>query len=95
MAGKFTVRGGPCVSSRQTGLHPSHPPSHVVTKPGEAIGVLSALLKKPGYPLKAGQLEDSHRDLKCRKVRLRWLRIQKPEAFMLQSVPPYVDALFS
>jgi len=36
-------------------------------------------------------LEDSHRDLKCRKARPRWLRIQKPEALMLQSVPPYVD----
>ena len=45
----------------------------------------------PGYPRKTGQLEDSHRDLKCRKARPRWLRIQKPEALMLQSVPPYVD----
>ena len=44
-----------------------------------------------GYPRKTGQLEDSHRDLKCRKARPRWLRIQKPEALMLQSVPPYVD----
>ena len=48
-----------------------------------------------GYPRKTGQLEDSHRDLKCRKARPRWLRIQKPEALMLQSVPPYVDTLFS
>ena len=47
----------------------------------------------PGYPRKTGQLEDSHRDLKCRKARPRWLRIQKPEALMLQSVPPYVDTL--
>ena len=46
-----------------------------------------------GYPRKTGQLEDSHRDLKCRKARPRWLRIQKPEALMLQSVPPYVDTL--
>ena len=46
---------------------------------------------KRGYPRKTGQLEDSHRDLKCRKARPRWLRIQKPEALMLQSVPPYVD----
>ena len=44
-----------------------------------------------GYPRKTGQLKDSHRDLKCRKARPRWLRIQKPEALMLQSVPPYVD----
>ena len=44
-----------------------------------------------GNPRKTGQLEDSHRDLKCRKARPRWLRIQKPEALMLQSVPPYVD----
>jgi len=48
---------------------------------------------KAGYPRKTGQLEDSHRDLKCRKARPRWLRIQKPEALMLQSVPPYVDTL--
>ena len=48
-----------------------------------------------GYPRKTGQLEDSHRDLKCRKARPRWLRIQKPEALMLQSVPPYVDTLMS
>jgi len=47
--------------------------------------------KQSGYPRKTGQLEDSHRDLKCRKARRRWLRIQKPEALMLQSVPPYVD----
>ena len=40
-------------------------------------------------------MEDSHRDLKCRKARPRWLRIQKPEALMLQSVPPYVDTPFS
>ena len=47
--------------------------------------------KEFGYPRKTGQLEDSHRDLKCRKARPRWLRTQKPEALMLQSVPPYVD----
>jgi hypothetical protein len=41
-----------------------------------------------GYPFNAGQLEDGHRDLKCRKARPRRLRIQKPEALMLQSVPP-------
>ena len=49
------------------------------------------LIEDNGYPRKTGQLEDSHRDLKCRKARPRWLRIQKPEALMLQSVPPYVD----
>ena len=41
-----------------------------------------------GYPFNAGQLEDGHRDLKCRKFRPRQLRIQKPEGLMLQSVPP-------
>ncbi len=41
-----------------------------------------------GYPFNAGQLEDGHRDLKCRKARPWRLRIQKPEAVMLQSVPP-------
>ena len=50
-----------------------------------------SLVPHGGYPRKTGQLEDSHRDLKCRKARPRWLRIQKPEALMLQSVPPYVD----
>jgi hypothetical protein len=44
-----------------------------------------------GYPFNAGQLEDDHRDLKCRKTRTQRLRIQKPEALMLQSIPPYVD----
>jgi hypothetical protein len=48
-----------------------------------------------GYPFNAGQLEDSHRDLKCRKARPWRLRIQKPEAVMLQSVPPYVDTRHS
>ena len=46
-----------------------------------------------GYPFNAGQLEDGHRDLKCRKARPRLLRIQKPEVLMLQGVPPYVDTL--
>ena len=41
-----------------------------------------------GYPFKAGQLEDGYRDLKCRKARPGQLRIQKPKALMLQSVPP-------
>ena len=41
-----------------------------------------------GYPFNAGQLEDGHRDLKCRKARPRLLRIQKPEVLMLQRVPP-------
>ena len=41
-----------------------------------------------GYPFNAGQLEDGHRDLKCRKARPRLLRIQKPEVLMLQGVPP-------
>ena len=59
---------------------PSESPQTSVAKAGHA-----------GYPRKTGQLEDSHRDLKCRKARPRWLRIQKPEALMLQSVPPYVD----
>jgi len=48
-----------------------------------------------GYPFNAGQLEDGHRDLKCRKARPRRLRIQKPEALMVQSVPPYADTLDS
>jgi hypothetical protein len=47
-----------------------------------------------GYPRKAGQLEDGHRDLKCRKARPQRLRIQKLEALMLQSVPPYVDTRY-
>ena len=46
-----------------------------------------------GYPFNAGQLEDGHRDLKCRKARPRRLQLRKPEALMLQSVPPYVDTL--
>jgi hypothetical protein len=33
-----------------------------------------------GYPFNAGQLEDGHRDLKCRKAHPQRLRIQKPEA---------------
>jgi endonuclease YncB( thermonuclease family) len=40
-----------------------------------------------GYLFNAGQLEDGHRDLKCRKARPWRLRIQKSEALMLQSVP--------
>jgi hypothetical protein len=40
-----------------------------------------------GYPFNPGQLEDGHRDLKCRKAHPRRLRLQKPEALMLQSVP--------
>jgi hypothetical protein len=49
MGGKIAVRGyWPLpVSPRQTGLRPPHPPPHVVTKPGEALGVLPALLIKP------------------------------------------------
>jgi hypothetical protein len=42
---------------------------------------------KLGYPFNAGQLEDGHRDSKCRKARPGRLRLQKPEALMLQSVP--------
>jgi hypothetical protein len=44
-----------------------------------------------GYPFNVGQLEDGHRDLKCRKARPRRFQLRKPEALMLQSVPPYVD----
>jgi putative transposase len=33
-----------------------------------------------GYPFNAGQCEDGHRDLKCRKARPQRLRIQKPKA---------------
>ena len=44
-----------------------------------------------GYPFNAGQLEDHYCDLKRQKARSRRLRLQKPEAFMLQGVPPYVD----
>src|SRR5688500_9521493 len=37
-------------------------------------------LFREGYPFNAGQLEDGHRDLKCRKAHPQRLRIQKPEA---------------
>jgi hypothetical protein len=44
-------------------------------------------------PFNAGQLEDDYCNLKRQKTRSRRLRLQKHEAFMLQSVPPYMDTL--
>jgi hypothetical protein len=59
---------------------------------GNQIGWFQVVaLPADGYPFNVGQLEDGHRDLKCRKARPRRFQLRKPEALMLQSVPPYVD----
>jgi hypothetical protein len=84
VAGLTFVSAGRAVEALVLSILDGH---HALYKVGRRLderGMLALL----GYPFNAGQLEDGHRDLKCRKARPRLLRIQKPEVLMLQGVPP-------